>query len=144
VLLNLVINAMDAMKGRGTVTVRTWVMEGWSPDRRSRCAGGRRTRRRWTNKAARGRRRDGRRRRGCRDRHRGRDPAGDLPLLFDPFFTTKEPGRDGAWPFRFPTIVEGAGGEIRAESEEGRGRRSSCAAVRPRNGGSGGEKGSHG
>jgi len=49
-------------------------------------------------------------------------PAGDLPLLFDPFFTTKEPGKGTGLGLSVSrTIVEGAGGEIRVENEEGKG-----------------------
>jgi signal transduction histidine kinase len=49
-------------------------------------------------------------------------PAGDLPLVFDPFFTTKEPGKGTGLGLSVSrTIVEAAGGEIWAESEEGKG-----------------------
>jgi signal transduction histidine kinase len=121
VLLNLVINAVDAMKGSGRVTVRTGVMEGWSPDRKSPL------RRRATDPKA----MDGTKLRGAgmgggvllavMDTGGG-IPASDLPLLFDPFFTTKEPGKGTGLGLSVSrTIVEGAGGEIRAESVEGEG-----------------------
>ena len=123
VLLNLVINALDAMKGRGRVTVRTWVMEGWSPGRRSPL------RRRATDPEE----MDGTMLRAAGavtggglllavTDTGGGIPAADLPLLFDPFFTTKEPGKGTGLGLSVSrTIVEGAGGEIRAESEEGKG-----------------------
>src|SRR5512135_2663751 len=73
-------------------------------------------------------------------------PAADLPLLFDPFFTTKEPGKGTGLGLSVSrTIVDGAGGEIRAESEEGKG--ATFLVVLPSARGSaqsGGEKGSHG
>ena len=72
--------------------------------------------------------------------------CGDLPLLFDPFFTTKEPGKGTGLGLSVSrTIVEGAGGEIRAESEEGVG--ATFLVVLPSargTAGSGGEEGSHG
>ena len=123
VLLNLVINAVDAMKGRGSVTVRTWAMEGWSPGRRSPL------RRRATDPPeidgmplrAGGAGAGGGVALAVTDTGGG-IPAGDLPLLFDPFFTTKEPGKGTGLGLSVSrTIVEGAGGEIRAESEEGKG-----------------------
>jgi len=147
VLLNLVINAVDAMKGRGRVTVRTWVMEGWSPGRRSPL------RRRGTDSPE----LDGTSLRAA-GAGTGRGvalavtdtgggiPTGDLPLLFDPFFTTKEPGKGTGLGLSVSrTIVEGAGGEIRVESEEGIG--ATFLVVLPPARGtaeSGGEKGSHG
>jgi hypothetical protein len=121
VLLNLVINAVDAMKGRGRVTVRTWAMEGWSAGRRSPL------RRRATDPTemdgtmlrAAGAGTGGGVALAVTDTGGG-IPAGDLPLLFDPFFTTKEPGKGTGLGLSVSrTIVEGAGGEIRAESEEG-------------------------
>jgi len=123
VLLNLVINAVDAMKGRGRVTVRTWSMEGWSPGRQSPL------RRRGTDPPE----MDGTKLRAAGagtgggvalavSDSGGGIPVADLPLLFDPFFTTKEPGKGTGLGLSVSrTIVEGAGGEIRAESEEGKG-----------------------
>ncbi|MDP2659017.1 MAG: HAMP domain-containing sensor histidine kinase [Candidatus Deferrimicrobium sp.] len=147
VLLNLVINAVDAMKGRGSVTVRTWVMEGWSPGQRSPL------RRRASDPPE----MDGTPLRAGEagvgggvavavTDTGGGIPAADLPLLFDPFFTTKEPGKGTGLGLSVSrTIVEGAGGEIRVESEEGKG--ATFLVVLPSargTAGSGGEKGSHG
>ncbi|MCR4309725.1 MAG: ATP-binding protein [Deltaproteobacteria bacterium] len=147
VLLNLVINAVDAMKGRGSVTVRTWVMEGWSPGQRSPL------RRRASDPPE----MDGTKLRAGEagvgggvavavTDTGGGIPAADLPLLFDPFFTTKEPGKGTGLGLSVSrTIVEGAGGEIRVESEEGKG--ATFLVVLPSargTAGSGGEKGSHG
>lgn len=48
----------------------------------------------------------------------------DLPSIFDPFFTSKEPGKGtGLGLYLSRAIVETAGGEIRCESEEGKGAR---------------------
>jgi len=147
VLLNLVINAVDAMKGRGTVTVRTWVMEGWGTGRRSTM------RRRATDQPG----MDGAQMRAGGDGPGrgvalsvtdtgGGIPAVDLPLLFDPFFTTKEPGKGTGLGLSVSrTIVEGAGGEISAESVEGKG--ATFLVVLPiacGTAGSGEEKRSHG
>ena len=147
VLLNLVINAVDAMKGRGRVTVRTWAMEGWSAGRRSPL------RRRATDPTE----MDGTKLRAAGGGAGGGValtvtdtgggiPAGDLPLLFDPFFTTKEPGKGTGLGLSVSrTIVEGAGGEIRAESEEGVG--ATFLVVLPSargTAGSGGGNGIHG
>ena len=73
-------------------------------------------------------------------------PDGDLPLLIDPFFSTKEPGKGtGLGVSVSRTIVAGAGGEIRAESEKGKG--ATFLVVLPSARGtarSGGEKRNHG
>ena len=46
----------------------------------------------------------------------------DLKSIFDPFFTTKDPGKGTGLGLSVSrAIVEGAGGEILAESREGRG-----------------------
>ena len=147
VLLNLVINAVDAMEGRGRVTVRTWVMEGWNPRRRSPL------RRRATDPPE----MDGSPLRAAGSGTGegvalavtdtgGGIPAADLPLLFDPFFTTKEPGKGTGLGLSVSrTIIEGAGGEIRAESGEGIG--ATFLVVLPSargSAGSGGEMKSHG
>jgi signal transduction histidine kinase len=147
VLLNLVMNALDAMKGRGRVSIRTWVMEGWSPGRRSPM------RRRATDPAG----MDGTPLRAAGSGTGGGVavavtdtgggiPAADLPLLFDPFFTTKEPGKGTGLGLSVSrTIIEGAGGEIRAESEEGKGATFLVVLPSARGAaGSGGETGSHG
>lgn len=147
VLLNLVINAVDAMRGRGRLTLRTWVMEGWS---------------RGEKVALRRRATDPPQMDGTPLRASGTGagkgvalavtdtgggiPAGDLPLLFDPFFTTKEPGKGTGLGLSVSrTIVEGAGGEIRAESEEGKGATFTVVLPSARGtAGSGGEERGHG
>ncbi|HSE15062.1 MAG TPA: ATP-binding protein, partial [Candidatus Deferrimicrobium sp.] len=147
VLLNLVINAVDAMRGRGRLTLRTWVMEGWS---------------RGEKVALRRRATDPPQMDGTPLRASGTGagkgvalavtdtgggiPAGDLPLLFDPFFTTKEPGKGTGLGLSVSrTIVEGAGGEIRAESEEGKGATFTVVLPSARGtAGSGGEESGHG
>ncbi|MGE5247022.1 MAG: sensor histidine kinase [Verrucomicrobiota bacterium] len=123
VLLNIVLNAVDAMDGSGRLTVRTWTVEGWNP------GSGKALRRRATDPPG----MDGTAlRSGGAGAGRGVAlsvadtgpgiPAGDLPLLFDTFFTTKEPGKGTGLGLSVSrTIVEGAGGEIRVASEEGSG-----------------------
>jgi signal transduction histidine kinase len=55
------------------------------------------------------------------DTGRGIRPE-DLKNIFDPFFTTKEPGKGTGLGLSVSrAIVEAAGGEILAESEEGKG-----------------------
>ena len=77
VLLNLVLNAVDAMGGKGLLTVRTWTMENWNP------AAGKALQRRATDPqgmdagfAAERRKRRRTRRGGLRRRHGRRDPGG--------------------------------------------------------------------
>jgi len=123
VLLNLVLNAVDAMDGKGRLTVRTWVMDEWVPEDDMV------PQRRATDPSdidAAKLRNDGS---GFRlgvavsvtDTGSG-IPLGDLALVFDPFFTTKEPGKGtGLGLSVSKTIVDGAGGEIRIESEPGEG-----------------------
>jgi signal transduction histidine kinase len=124
VLLNLVLNAVDAMAGKGRLTVRTWTMENWNPP------AARALQRRATDPPGMdaGPLRSG----GIAAPGRGvavsvaDTGAGiaeeDLPLVFDPFFTTKDPGKGTGLGLSVSrTIVDGAGGEIRVESEAGKG-----------------------
>ncbi|MBP2676757.1 MAG: histidine kinase [Deltaproteobacteria bacterium] len=123
VLLNIVLNAVDAMGGKGRLTVRTWTMEDWNP------AAGKAPQRRATDPPG----------MDAAPMRSGKSFAGrgvavsvadtgggiaaeDLPLVFDPFFTTKEPGKGTGLGLSVSrTIVDGAGGEIRAESAPGKG-----------------------
>jgi len=122
VLLNLVLNAVDAMDGNGRLTVTTWKTGEWNPG---------------TGKAMRRRATDPPDLDGTALRKEGGAGCGvalsiadtgpgiaarDLPLVFDTFFTTKEPGKGTGLGLSVSrTIVEGAGGEIRAESTPGKG-----------------------
>jgi signal transduction histidine kinase len=123
VLLNLLINAVDAMDGRGNLTVRTRRIADWSPRRapgpRRRSSDPPETD--WT--ARRGLAGTGAPAVALSVSDTGPGIAGaDLPLLFDPFFTTKEPGKGTGLGLSVSrTIVESAGGEIWAESGEGKG-----------------------
>ncbi|MBP2673513.1 MAG: histidine kinase [Deltaproteobacteria bacterium] len=121
VLLNLVLNAVDAMGGKGRLTVRTRAVENWNP------TAGKALRRRATDppgmNAAPLRSGEAGAGRGVAisvsDTGPG-IPAGELSLVFDPFYTTKEPGKGTGLGLSISkTIVDGAGGEIRVESGEG-------------------------
>jgi len=123
VVLNLILNAVDAMKGRGSLHLRTRVVAPWRPRYLAS------HRRRATDppdldpSSLRSGEGPGRRGVGISVSDTGPGiPAGDLPLVFDPFFTTKEPGKGTGLGLSVSrTIVEAAGGEIWAESEEGKG-----------------------
>jgi hypothetical protein len=123
VLLNLLINAVDAMEGRGTVTVRTRRICDGSPRRppgpRRRSSDPPETD--WSARRGQPGARGPAVALSVTDTGPG-IPGTDLPLLFDPFFTTKEPGKGTGLGLSVSrTIVEGAGGEIWAESGEGKG-----------------------
>jgi len=126
VLLNLMINAVDAMGDTGTLTLRTFPAPDWT----------RPLLRRANRRASDPPDVDYSVRRAGEPRHAGpgigivvedtgRGIAGtDLETIFDPFYTTKEPGRGtGLGLYLSRAIVEAAGGEIRCESEEGKGAR---------------------
>ncbi len=145
VLLNLLINAVDAMGNGGTIRVRTYLVDPWVPPP-ARVVRRRASDPPWVNVAP---------LRGAAGRI---PPAGvaiavtdtgsgirkeDLENIFDPFFTTKEPGKGTGLGLSVSrAIVEGAGGEILAKSEEGKG--STFTVIVPSRreipgGGSGGE-----
>jgi signal transduction histidine kinase len=124
VLLNLMINAVDAMDGGGVLRVRTFVMKPWLPPAL------RKARRRASDPPE-------------ADVLRLREGIGGfieralavsvtdtgcgirpdaLPLIFDPFFTTKEEGKGTGLGLSVSrAIVETAGGEIVVDSDEGKG-----------------------
>ena len=124
VLLNLMINAVDAMAGGGVLRVRAFGVRPWVPPAL------RKARRRASDPP------------GADVLHLREDvgalPEGAvavsvtdtgcgilpdaLPLIFDPFFTTKEPGKGTGLGLSVSrAIVEAAGGEIEVTSEEGMG-----------------------
>jgi len=121
VLLNLVLNAVDAMEGKGRLTVRTWAMRDWAAAVGMAAMQRRAADPSDINVA---------KLRSClrqgvaisvTDTGSGISPD-DLALVFDPFFTTKEPGKGtGLGLSVSKTIIDGVGGEIRIESEPGEG-----------------------
>ena len=124
VLLNLLINSVDAMETSGSIRVRTSLADPWVPPP-ARVVRRRASDPPWVDAA---------KLRGGKgmiptkgvaisisDTGRGIRPE-DLKNIFDPFFTTKEPGKGTGLGLSVSrAIVEGAGGEILAESEEGKG-----------------------
>ena len=124
VLLNLMINAVDAMEGKGTLRVRTFVVRPWvAPALRK-------ARRRASDppevdvlrlRGVAGVRPGGALAVSVSDTGCGIGPKA-LPSIFDPFFTTKEAGKGTGLGLSVSlAIVEGAGGEIVVESGEGEG-----------------------
>ena len=96
VLLNLLLNAVDAMEGPGVIRLRTFMA-----DREKGMPKGVAV--------------------SVTDTGGGIRPE-NLETVFDPFFTTKEPGKGTGLGLSISrAIAEGAGGEIRAESEKGKG-----------------------
>ncbi|UCD47055.1 MAG: HAMP domain-containing protein [Deltaproteobacteria bacterium] len=124
VLLNLMINAVDAMEGGGVLRVRTFRVRPWVPPAL------RKARRRASDPPG----ADVLRLRGdlgdlpegavavsVTDTGCGIRPE-SLPSIFDPFFTTKEEGKGTGLGLSVSlAIVETAGGEIVVESAEGTG-----------------------
>lgn len=124
VLLNLLLNAADAMEGRGVIRVRTFPADAWIPPP------ARDARKRATDPVDADvvTLRTGREKAPLKGVAVSVSDTGggirheDLETVFDPFFTTKEPGRGTGLGLSVSrAIVEGAGGEIRAESEKGKG-----------------------
>ncbi len=124
VLLNLMINAVDAMEGGGVLRVRTFPVRPWVPPAL------RNVRRRATDlpgaDVASLREGAGRHPRralavSVTDTGCGIRPDA-LSSIFDPFYTTKEEGKGTGLGLSVSrAIVEGAGGEIVVESAEGAG-----------------------
>ncbi len=90
VLMNLILNAVQAIKGGGTITIRTRVIEGTCQIDVEDT--------------------------GCGI------PPNVLPRIFDPFFTTKETGEGTGLGLSVSLgIIERHGGQIRVDSEVGKG-----------------------
>jgi two-component system cell cycle sensor histidine kinase/response regulator CckA len=103
VLMNLVLNARDALPGRGAITTSTRRVELPADDHRTGLGRGDYFTLAVTDNGA------------------GIEPA-NLERIFEPFFTTKEPERGtGLGLTTVYGIVEGAGGTIAVESERGSG-----------------------
>ena len=124
VLLNILLNAVDAMEGRGNLRLRTFRTDPWVPPalravrrRVSDPPGGefappRSELRKAPLKGVGVSITDT----GCGIRQE------DLKNIFDPFFTTKEPGKGTGLGLSVSrAIVEAAGGEILVESDAGKG-----------------------
>lgn len=124
VLLNLLINAVDAMGNAGSIEIRTRLADPWVPFP-ARLARRRASDPPWMDAVP---LREGMRNIPSRgvaitvsDSGCGIGPE-DLKNIFDPFFTTKDPGKGTGLGLSVSrALVEGAGGEILAESREGRG-----------------------
>ncbi|MGE5786135.1 MAG: two-component system sensor histidine kinase NtrB, partial [Myxococcales bacterium] len=101
VLINLVRNAVQAMNGRGTVTITTWQRHGWRPG-----WSGPRTGSDWVEIAV-------------RDEGPGIQPQ-VLENLFVPFFTTKVQGT-GLGLAISQRLIESMGGRILVASQLGQG-----------------------
>jgi len=145
VLLNLIINAVDAMGNGGTLALRTFPVPSWTGPRQPRAN------RRASDPpdADFSSRRESRRTvpaigisvedTGCGI------PADELESIFDPFYTTKEPGKGtGLGLYLSRSIVEMAGGEILCESREGKGTRFTVILPAAEGSGGGGSAGKEG
>jgi two-component system, NtrC family, sensor kinase len=140
VLLNLILNAVDAMGDGGTLTLRTVPLPSWTGPRLQR------VRRRVSDPPdvdVVSRRTGELRYTGpgigvcVEDTGRG-IPGNERESIFDPFYTTKEPGKGtGLGLYLSRSIVETAGGEILCESEEGEGTRFTVILPAAEGGGSG-------
>ncbi len=124
VLLNLMINAVDAMEGGGVLRVRTFGVKPWLPPAL------RKARRRASDppevdvlrlREGIGGLPEGALAVSVTDTGSGIRPDA-LPMIFDPFFTTKEEGKGTGLGLSVSrAIVETAGGEIVVNSDEGKG-----------------------
>ncbi len=124
VLLNILLNAVDAMEGRGSLAIRTFPVPGWTPPpmriarRRASDPPGEEHPRPWSGSPEKPAKAVAV---AVADTGRG-IRSEDLKNIFDPFFTTKEPGKGTGLGLSVSrAIVEAVGGEILAESDEGKG-----------------------
>lgn len=121
VLLNLLINAVDAMGNNGSIRVGTRVQDPWIPPR-ERIVRRRASDPPWADivklRGSRGKAPPKGVAISVSDTGCGIRPE-DLKSIFDPFFTTKDPGKGTGLGLSVSrAIVEGAGGEILVESRE--------------------------
>jgi len=101
VLVNLLLNAGDAMNGKGKVTLRATLRDAAAPHRRASDPP------------------PGRRIELVVEDTGPGIPADVLPRIFDPFFTTKEVGQGTGLGLSISaSIIEAFGGELRAENRE--------------------------